>query len=122
MNTSSFLCGVLLGAAASMIISKKRNALMYSLGQNEGSGRGAGDRAKDKILGMAMTGFGTGDSKEHGHEHDVKKGTAEHNSESTVKSKESNLNMLKAFIRSNPDVKHEVEKILKDTHSAIPGL
>lgn len=123
MNTSSFLCGVLLGAAASMIISKKRNALMYSLGQTGSSGRGAGDRAKDKILGMAMTGFGDmNESKEQGHEHEDKTGSAEHKSESPVKSKESSLNMMKEFIRSNPDVKHEVEKILRDTHSTIPGL
>jgi hypothetical protein len=30
--------------------------------------------------------------------------------------------MLKDFIRTNPDVKHEVEKILKETHTSIPGL
>ncbi|MFF2908082.1 hypothetical protein [Paenibacillus sp. NPDC057934] len=124
MNTSSFLCGVLLGAAASMIISKKRSALMSSLVQSGANGHGAGDRAKEKLFGMAMTGFGnTSASGDQGHEQDSKSGKGEHKkSESPVQSKESNLKMLKEFISSNPDVKHEVEKILKDTHSAIPGL
>ncbi|OBZ18804.1 hypothetical protein A8L34_04395 [Bacillus sp. FJAT-27264] len=129
MNTSSFLCGVLLGAAASMIISKKRSALMSSLVQSGANGHGAGDRAKEKLFSMAMTGFGntsaSGD-QDQGHEPDSKSGKGEHKksekSESPVQSKESNLKMLKEFISSNPDVKHEVEKILKDTHSAIPGL
>ncbi|MFC3745820.1 hypothetical protein [Paenibacillus sp. GCM10012306] len=124
MNTSSFLCGVLLGAAASMIISKKRNALMSSLGQSGANGHGAGERAKDKIFGMAMTGFGnTSAAGEQGQEHDAKSDKGEHKkSESPVQSKESNLKMLKEFIGSNPDVKQEVEKILKETHSTIPGL
>ncbi|MEK4059415.1 MULTISPECIES: hypothetical protein [Paenibacillus] len=123
MNTSSFLCGVVMGAAASMIMSKKRSAMMSSLG-SRGSMQGAGEKAKDKILGMAMTGFGNtaagGSSQDKGsHE---PKSSADHKGESTVKSKEANLNMLKDFIRSNPDVKHEVEQILKETHTAIPGL
>lgn len=74
-------------------------------------------------MGMAMTGFG---STAEGSSHDNgshASGSSEHKKEdSPVKSKESNLNMLKDFIRSNPDVKHEVEQILKDTHTAIPGL
>ncbi|WP_151734455.1 hypothetical protein [Paenibacillus tengchongensis] len=115
MNTSSFLCGVVMGAAASMIISKKRGSMMSALLTPGGAGQGAGEKAKDKILGMAGTGFGssaqTGDAAVH-----------EHKPESTVITKESNLRLLKDFIRSNPDVKHEVEKILKETHTTIPGL
>ncbi|AIQ59573.1 hypothetical protein [Paenibacillus borealis] len=123
MNTSSFLCGVVMGAAASMIMSKKRSAMMSSLLHTAGSSGNAGEKAKDKIMGMAMTGFG---STAEGSSHDNgshASGSSEHKHEdSPVKSKESNLNMLKDFIRSNPDVKHEVEQILKDTHTAIPGL
>lgn len=123
MNTSSFLCGVLMGAAASMIMSKKRSAMMSSLLRTGGSSESAGEKAKDKIMGMAMTGFGNtaeGSSHDNGSH---ASGSSEHKKEdSLVKSKESNLNMLKDFIRSNPDVKHEVEQILKDTHTAIPGL
>ena len=117
MNTSSFLCGVMMGAAVSMIMSKKRSAMMSSLMNG-----GAGEKAKDKIMGMAMTGFGStaeDSSHNHGAHNPV---SSEHKDDSLLKSKESNLNLLKDFIRSNPDVKHEVEQILKDTHTAIPGL
>ncbi|ETT66620.1 hypothetical protein C173_18751 [Paenibacillus sp. FSL R7-277] len=128
MNTSSFLCGVLIGAAASMIMSKKRSAMMSALLHSNGSSYNAGDKAKDKIMGMAMTGFGStaaGSSHEHSSSHVSGGGEhsgGDHKEDSPLKSKESNLNMLKDFIRSNPDVKHEVEQILKDTHTAIPGL
>lgn len=123
MNTSSFLCGVVMGAAASVYLSKKRGGMLSSLTQSGGSLQGAGGKAKEKILDMAMTGFGntsasgTGDKGSH-----AKTSGTEHKTESTLKSKESNLNMLKDFIRSNPDVKHEVEQILKETHTSIPGL
>ncbi len=122
MNTSSFLFGVMLGAAASMMMSKKRSTMMSSLLQPGGQMQGAGEKARDKIMGMAMTGFGstqtdgTHDAPEH-----KAAGNADHK-ESAIKSKESNLKMLKDFIRSNPEVKHEVEQILKETHTAIPGL
>jgi len=117
MNTSSFLCGVMLGAAASMIMSKKRRSMMSSFGM---SGGAMGEKAKDKIMSMATTGFGStaagnGNAAEGSGNHD-------HNHDSSLKSKESNMKMLKDFIRSNPDVKHEVEQILKETHTAIPGL
>ncbi|MHA6530890.1 hypothetical protein [Paenibacillus sp. BAC0078] len=123
MNTSSFLCGMLLGAAAGMMMSKKRSAMMSSLLRSNDSMCGAGEKAKDKIIGMAKTGFGsTATGAEHDHSAHASHGHDEHKEESPVKSKESNLKMLKDFIRSNPDVKQEVEQILKDTHTVIPGL
>jgi hypothetical protein len=122
MNTSSFLCGVLMGAAASMIMSKKRSAMMSSLLHTGGTSYNAGDKAKDKIVGMAMTGFGNTAANSSHDDGSHASGNSGHKEDSPVKSKESNLNMLKDFIRSNPDVKHEVEQILKDTHTAIPGL
>jgi len=131
MNTSSFLCGVLMGAAASMIMSKKRNALMSSLGQSGGSMSGAADKAKEKIIGMATTGFGntaasssnaSSNTSSNAQSNGSNSGTSEHKTESPAKSKESNLKLLKDFIRNNPEVKSEVEQILKETHTAIPGL
>ncbi|MNC53196.1 hypothetical protein D3C75_1025850 [compost metagenome] len=83
----------------------------------------AGEKAKDKIMGMAMTGFGsTAASGNHDGGARSSQGSTEHKAESTAQSRETNLKMLKDFIRSNPEVKHEVEQILKDTHTAIPGL
>lgn len=32
------------------------------------------------------------------------------------------MSMLKDFIRTNPDVKHEVEQILSQTNTTVPGL
>lgn len=123
MKTSSFLCGVLMGAAASMIMSKKRNLLMSSLGQSGGSMSGSADKAKEKIISMATAGFGsTAASTNNTQSKASNGGSAEHKTESPEKAKESNLKMLKDFIRSNPDVKSEVEQILKETHTAIPGL
>ncbi|WP_150271010.1 hypothetical protein [Paenibacillus tepidiphilus] len=122
MNTSSFLCGVVLGAVASTMISRKRGSMMSALLSPNGAGQGAGEKAKDKILGMAGTGFGSTATGSSGSHSTTASAETEHKSESTLQSKESNLRMLKDFIRSNPDVKHEVEKILKETHTTIPGL
>lgn len=124
MNTSSFFCGVLMGAAASMMMSRKRGSMMSSLVSSNGSMQGAGEKAKDKIIGMAMTGFGSTASN-GSHEqssHASGSGLNNHKSDSGLKSKEENLKLLKDFIRSNPEVKHEVEQILKETHTSISGL
>ncbi|WP_310829338.1 hypothetical protein [Paenibacillus pedocola] len=122
MNTSSFLCGVMLGAAASMMMSKKRSTMMSSLLQPGGQMQGAGEKARDKIMGMAMTGFGSTQTDGANEKAEHKAASNADQKESAIKSKESNLKLLKDFIRSNPDVKHEVEQILKETHTAIPGL
>lgn len=123
MKTSSFLCGVAIGVAASMVMSNKRHSLMSSVGHSGGSMSGAADKAKDKIISMATTGFGnTAASSSNSQNNASNGGSTEHQKESAVKSKESNLKMLKDFIRSNPDVKHEVEQILKEAHTSIPGL
>ncbi|WP_255223009.1 hypothetical protein [Paenibacillus sp. 7541] len=37
-------------------------------------------------------------------------------------SKAADLSQIKEFIRKNPDVKHEVEEILKETGTVVPGL
>lgn len=127
MNTSSFVCGVVIGVAASMIMSNKKNAMMSTSGHSGGSMTGsmsdAADKAKDKIISMAMTGFGnTASSASNSQSNGSNGGSVEHKQESSVQSKESNLKMLKDFIRSNPEVKSEVEKILKESHTSIPGL
>jgi len=124
MKSSTFLCGVVVGVAASMYMSKKRTSMMSSFGQSKGSMSGAADKAKDKIMGMAMTGFGNTSASDMT---SSSQGSGTQSSSSTekyspIKSKEANLSMLKDFIRTNPDVKQEVEKILKETHTTISGL
>nr|WP_246246460.1 hypothetical protein [Paenibacillus lemnae] len=46
----------------------------------------------------------------------------QHGMQTSSHSKAADLSMLKDFIRKNPDVKNEVEQILKETHTVIPGL
>ncbi|MBY9081627.1 hypothetical protein KIH86_04535 [Paenibacillus sp. HN-1] len=116
MKTSSFFLGVMLGAAASVVMSRKRNMFTPLLSRS-----GAADRAKHKIMDMAATGFGNGSGN-----HDHAKTDSAASGKSDHKAKESSigadLGMLKELIRSNPDVKHDVEKILRETHAAVPGL
>ncbi|QWU14660.1 hypothetical protein SAMN04487895_106191 [Paenibacillus sophorae] len=116
MKTSSFFYGVMLGAAASMFMSKKRNMFTPMLGQS-----GAAEKAKNKIINMATAGFGSTSANQQPSQTESL-GSEGHKGASPVRSKEANLSMLKDFIRSNPEVKHDVEKILKETHTAIPGL
>ncbi|MDQ0193017.1 hypothetical protein [Paenibacillus wynnii] len=132
MKSSTFLCGVVVGVAASMYMRKKRTSMMSSSGQSKGSMGGAAEKAKDKIMEMAMTGFGSTSASDTAGNTSINtssnsQGIASQTTGSTeqyspIKSKEANLDMLKDFIRSNPDVKHEVEKILKETHTTISGL
>ncbi|WP_410514782.1 hypothetical protein PaeBR_10595 [Paenibacillus sp. BR2-3] len=122
MKSSKFMFGVMVGVAASMYMSKKRKSMMSSFGQSNGSMGGAADKAKDKIMGMAMTGFGsTSANNAAGSTTQGSNQTTQKNG-APIQSKEENLKMMKDFIRSNPDVKHEVEHILKETHTTIPGL
>lgn len=115
MNSSSFLCGAFIGAFAGMVYSRRRGMGM-SKGQSGGLG-GAADKARDKMMEMAAVGFGDKDGK-----HNNASVKHEPNAHETVRSKESSMKMIKEFIRSNPNVKHEVEEILKETHTAVPGL
>lgn len=120
MNTSSFFCGVLIGAAVSTMMSRKRSGggMMSSLISNNGPM----GKAADKVMDMASTGFGNSTKSGSGASQGSSASQHTKQGESPVRSKESNLKMLKEFIRTNPDVKHEVEAILKETHTAIPGL
>lgn len=132
MKTSSFLCGVLMGAVGVMMMSRRRKSLMSPMGQSNGSMGGAASKAKDKIMDMAMTGFGStaandsqgsnGSQGTRSHANSSEGSSMNQTYDAPIKSKEANLRMLKDFIRSNPEVKHEVEQILKETHTAIPGL
>jgi hypothetical protein len=140
MRSSTFLCGVIVGVAASMYMSKKNKPMMSNFGQSKGNMNmggtlgNAADKAKDKIMDMAMTSFGGGSDSSSASSNGSSSGNTSGSSSSQsssnsrdtydapIKSKEENLRMLKDFIRSNPEVKREVEQILKETHTTIPGL
>lgn len=118
MKSSSFLCGVFLGAVGAMIV--KRNRGLLSAGKEAGM----------------MWNWSNMKSGSHCNTHDKEHHTTRH-SDDKIESKvsptsgsihneshmkESNLKQLTNFIKSNPDVRKEVESILKETNTVIPGL
>ncbi|MEC0124302.1 hypothetical protein [Paenibacillus pabuli] len=118
MKASSFFWGIVVGVAASTWLSKGKMPMLSS-----GSSRSMMNQAKHKMMEMTFPGMDGFSSKpnEHGnesHKNSLKKTTRT----VTPQEKEENMNMLKDFIRTNPDVKHEVEQILTQTNTTVPGL
>ncbi|MGG0822923.1 hypothetical protein ABE099_08575 [Paenibacillus turicensis] len=118
MKSSSFLCGVFLGAVSAMLIN--RNKALMSAGKEAGmmwnwSSLKSGDSCKTH-------------DKEHHHStcHTEDKHDKVHPSSSGLHDethmKQSNLKQITNFIKSNPEVRKEVEGILKETGTIIPGL
>ncbi|AWB45037.1 hypothetical protein DCC85_12930 [Paenibacillus sp. CAA11] len=120
MNTSSFLFGAALGAAATVWASKRKNGLMSAAGQ-AGSMLKFADLSKSKNDGTFPKSESKG-SDATSLASSVK--SSSHSSEAAhqTHSKDSNLSAIKDFIKGNPDVRREVEQILKETHTVIPGL
>lgn len=131
MRSSSFLGGVLLGALASNWMSKRNMNWMSVVGQ-AGSLLNLGDMARNKSRNHFPSGGGNQSFK--GNEAQSISGNAsstQHSSHShsttetshkTHDSKDSNLRMIREFIKGNPEVRIEVDKILKETNTVIPGL
>lgn len=119
MNISSLLTGIVIGAAATNMMSKNsRNGSMSQVA----------DKAKDKMmdfagLGMNMNGDRESESPTMGStQHSSHESNGSTGNKTQTHSKESSMSMLKDFIRQNPDVKHEVDMILKETNTIIPGF
>lgn len=121
VKSVSFLCGALVGAAA-VIWSAKRNG-----------GKLTGGKGIMNLAGMTMNSAGKG--SEHGHssasEHkhgSSGMGESKVHPSSAVSShdaghsKEYSVKQITDFIKGNADVRREVEQILKETNSVIPGL
>ncbi|MNJ38748.1 hypothetical protein D3C77_336010 [compost metagenome] len=127
MRSVSFLCGALVGAAAVVWAAKKNG----SMSGQEGKG------TIMKLAGLSMGGAGKGNS----HQSAGNSGSAAASGASSTgstsgekvypssaspanasHSKEYNLKQITDFIKGNADVRREVEQILKETNSVIPGL
>ncbi|WP_018751436.1 hypothetical protein [Paenibacillus sanguinis] len=124
MKSSSFLGGVLVGAFATMLASKRKRGLMSAMG-------GAGSMLKFAGISSAK---GNGNMS---HADDAAK-TNQHLSSGGAESarvypspgstadshhsKEYDMKQLLQFIKSDANVRREVEAILKETHTVIPGL
>ncbi|WP_138492982.1 hypothetical protein [Paenibacillus pinistramenti] len=111
MKTSSFLLGVALGAAGVVWASRKRKGLM-SAASNAGSMINFANLAKNKSNGT----FSGSDTNHSSSDNRIL------NAEQRAQMKESNLRTIKDFIKGNPDVKREVDLIMKETNTIIPGL
>ena len=119
MRTSSFLLGLTVGALACSVLSQKGN--MPTAKQAK---KYLHD-AKEKVMDMTFPGMDSMLSKALTEENTTNAGS-DHKSSAkkitTPEQKAENLDLIKSFIRSNPDVKKEVEKVLSESHTAIPGL
>ncbi|MDR0269091.1 hypothetical protein [Paenibacillus sp.] len=109
MNTSSFISGVLIGAAATAIVSKNKGQISSAITQNA-----------SKMVDIASIGsLGMNHSTNHSTNHSM---NHQNNQQTQYHSKDESMKQINDFIKSNPDVKKEVDMILKETNSVIPGL
>jgi hypothetical protein len=125
VKTSSFFLGIVLGAVASSLISRNRNMLGLSMDMGGKKGGNLVQKARTKMMDAAFPGMGEITlNKEDTHkdqDHHLQTDKTAHNAH-TAKNKEENMKLIKDFISTSPDVKREVEQILKETHTAVPGL
>ncbi|VTR63093.1 hypothetical protein [Paenibacillus lautus] len=123
MKTSSFLYGVIIGAVASRMISRKNSMLFSSMMKDANLGRFA-NTAMSKIQGnkSQFSGSSRESVSPSSGRHDSTHSNGAAGVQASTHSKAANLKQVKDFIRNNPDVKNEVEQILKETHTVIPGL
>lgn len=105
MNTSSFISGVLLGAAATAIMSKNRGAITSAITHNAG-----------KMMDIGSIGsIGSSNSVNSG-------SYSNQHQQAAMHSKDDSMKQINDFINSNPDVKREVDMIMKETNTVIPGF
>ncbi|MED4955497.1 MULTISPECIES: hypothetical protein [Paenibacillus] len=133
MRSSTFLGGVLVGAIAAMWASRRRGGMMSIMNGAGSALKLAG--LKSDFLGGGQGRHGSEGSESH-HKGYTSKATEEHRagagnaqvypssvSASDEKhSKEYNLKQITDFIKGDADVRREVESILKETNTVIPGL
>lgn len=125
MKSSSFLCGVLLGAVAAVWASRRRagSGLMSLM-----SGASTALKFSEKPdKSDQVTNYSSSSSA---HDQNLNKGPVSSAQEypssvpssATNHSKEHNLKQITDFIKGNADVRKEVEAILKETNTVIPGI
>lgn len=125
MKTSSFFMGMILGAVASSLISRNREMLGLTPGNNGTSAGKMMQKARSKMIDAAFPGMGDlGGSQRNEGTHAQESSTHSQSNQRarSTNDKETSMKMIKDFIRTSPDVKKEVEQILQETHTAVPGL
>ncbi|MEK5476733.1 hypothetical protein NYE70_07240 [Paenibacillus sp. FSL R5-0407] len=119
MKSSSFLCGVLFGAVAAVWASRRKGGLMSMI---NGAGsvlktHETNSNSSQPKTSQAATGQDKIGAAATAQVHPSPVSSTHENH-----SKEYNLKQITDFIKGNPDVRREVDAILKETHSTIPGL
>lgn len=122
MKSSSFLCGALFGMAAVIWASKRKSwagmlteagsyIKMPSSGKDSHAHKHDGAKAESKVnsfaSGAAATAQVPPSPSAQSHENHPK---------------EYNLKQIKELIKGSADVRREVEAILKESNTAVPGL
>ncbi len=121
MKSSSFLCGVLFGAVAAVWASRRKTGLMSMMNGAGSILKTPGANSDSSQSQYKSSQAATGQDKNGAaataqvHPSPVSSSHANH-------SKEYNMKQITDFIKGNPDVRREVDAILKETNSAIPGL
>ncbi|WP_068617053.1 hypothetical protein [Paenibacillus tuaregi] len=112
MRSSSFVGGLILGAVAAVWLSKRKTPLFSTAGTLGLSGL-TKQNGESSSVGAAASSYGSQAGQVS---------PSQTTSSGTVHSKESNLNTIKDIIKGNPGLHREVEQILKETNTVIPGL
>jgi len=119
VKSVSFLCGALVGAAA-VIWSARRNGgklasgkgIMHLAGMGMNSAEKGNEQGRSSASEQKHNTAGFGESKV----------SPSSFSSDAGHSKEYSVKQITDFIKGNADVRREVEQILKETNSVIPGL
>lgn len=128
MKSSSFFSGMLIGAVAAIWASRRGYGVMSTL-------NGVGSALNMSGLSMGRNHRNDADMSKTSQQGPTTAASSKVNGAGNAQvypssvsqtdsnySKEYRLKQITDFIKSNADVRREVDAILKETHSAIPGL
>lgn len=123
MKSSSFLCGVLLGAGAAVWASRRKSALgLTSLLSRADTALKFTEQPGKKENGSHCSSHNHSQNNHKGPESSAQEYPSSVSTSATNHTKEFNLKQITDFIKSNAEVRKEVESILKETNTVIPGL
>lgn len=124
MKSSSFLFGALVGMTAAVWASQRKSGWMYTMMNQAGaamkipglSGTQSNGKTSSKASGTSGKSGAASSAQVYPSSNSSNSSSEPHHS------KEYNLKQITDFIKSSPEVRREVEAILKESHTVIPGL
>ena len=115
MKSSTFLWGVVLGATAGVMASKRKMNWMAMMSE-AGSALSLAGMKTGKDYGQSRS------TSSRGSTLSAQVFPSQSTSSTANHSKEHTVSQIKDFIKGNPEVLQEVESILKESNTQIPGL